>query len=418
MSLTGGTAGWAAALAAACVLAGCAGSGPGASSGSSPPTPASTGSSSGAATPNPATTSAATPGASSSGGSPSAVARPSATAAPGGGPAAVAVDPARLPRGADPRVPWWDSTTSRLHDGARSIPVDLAGSRPGDVVSVDRAGSAYLLVAAGSSGPTVFRVERDGTTRALARTRSAPLFLAVAEDGRTFAWLGQQGPARATVVVSRTSDGAEVARHRFRDEQLRLLALSGTRALVGTYRSTVSWDLASDAVTQVLPDTGLVASRDGSVLAAQGPDDATSYVTRGGSSTAWSLARREVPQQLSPDGSLLVSGTPHDADPRGYDVFLRPLVVRDAATGAVRARFAGRFGWYDVGGPRWEDDDHLLAVAREPAYSSGQPTIRLTWVRCTVSTRACETAGPTATLQLDVPPYVVLPRLVAVAPVS
>ncbi len=125
-----------------------------------------------------------------------------------------------------------------------------------------------------------------------------------------------------------------------------------------------------------------------------------------------------MPQQFSPDGSSLVSGTPHDADPRGYDVFLRPLVVRDASTGAVRARFEGRFGWYDVGGPRWEDDDHLLAVAREPAYSSGQPTIRLTWVRCTVSTRTCETAGPPATLELDVPPYVVLPRLVAAAPPS
>ena len=329
------------------------------------------------------------------------------------------VDPQRLGRGADPRLPWWDSATSRLHDGARSIAVDLDGSRGSDVVSVDRAGSAYLLVAAGSSGPTAFRVDRDGRTRVLARTRSAPLVLAVAADGRTFAWLEQQGPARATVVVSRTSDGVEVARHRFRNQQLRVLALSSTRALVGAYRSTVSWDLASGVVTPVLPDTPLVASGDGAVVvAAQGPDDVTAYVTRGSSSGAWSLPRREVPQQVSTDGSLLVSGTPRDADPRGYDVFLRPLVVRDTATGAVRARFAGRFGWYDVGGPRWEDDDHLLAVARDPAYASGQPTIRLTWVRCTVSTRTCEAASPVATLQLDVPPYGVLPRLVAAAPVS
>lgn len=360
-------------------------------------------------------------GCAGSGVAPSAAARPSASAAPGGGPAAVAVDPARLPGGADPRLPWWDSSTATLHDGARSTAVDLDGSRPGDVVSVDRAGPAYLLVAARPSGPTVFRVERDGTTRALARTRSAPLFLAVAADGRTFAWLDQQGPARATVVVSRTSDGVEIARHRFRDEQLRVLALSGTRALVGTYRSTVSWDLGSGAVSPALPDTGQVASADGVRLAAaQGPDDVLSYVTRpggAGSPGAWSLPKGEVPQQFSPDGSSLVSGTPHDADPRGYDVFLRPLVVRDASTGAVWARFEGRFGWYDVGGPRWEDDDHLLAVAREPAYSSGQPTIRLAWVRCTVSTHTCETAGPAATLQLDVPPYVVLPRLVAAAPV-
>lgn len=331
----------------------------------------------------------------------------------------MSVDPERLARGADPRLPWWDSMTSRLHDGARSIAVDLDGSRGTDVVSVDRAGPAYLLVVAGRSGPTVWRTERDGGTHALVRTRAVPLFLSVAADGLTFAWLAQDGPARVTIAVSRTSDGVEVARHRFRNEQPRVLALSGTRALVGTYRSTAAWDLGSGAVTPVLPDTGQVASPDGArVAAAQGPDDVVSYVTRpgAGSSGAWSLPTGEVPQQFSPDGSLLVSGTPHDADPRGYDVFLRPLVVRDARTGAVRARFEGRFGWYDVGGPRWEDDDHLLAVAREPAYSSGQPTIRLTWVRCTVSTRTCETAGPAATLQLDVPPYVALPRLVAAAP--
>lgn len=88
-------------------------------------------------------------------------------------------------------------------------------------------------------------------------------------------------------------------------------------------------------------DTGLLAGPDGArVAAAKGPGDLRSYVTRPGapgSSSAWSLPKGEVPQQLGPDGSLLVSGTPH-ADPRGYDVFLRPLVVRDAATGVVRAR--------------------------------------------------------------------------------
>ncbi|GAB3665890.1 hypothetical protein GCM10027596_32600 [Nocardioides korecus] len=345
--------------------------------------------------------------------------QPSATPAPTGGPRGAVVDPARLRHGADPRLPWWDATTSRLHDGRLNVRVTLPGSRAGDVVSLDRAGSAYLLVAAGRSGPTAFRVGRDGRTRVLARTRSAPLVLAVAANGRTFAWLAQQGPARATVVVSRTSDGAEVARQRFRDEQLRVLTLTPGRALVGTYRSTASWDLATGTVRRVLPDTGLLASRDGArLVAARAPDDTPAFVTGPATSGPWSLPRREVPQQLNPDGRLLLSGTPHDADPRGYDVFLRPLVVRDASTGRVRARFDGRFGWYDAGGPRWEDGDHVLAIARAPGYASGQPTIRLTWVRCTVSTRSCETAGPPATLQLDVPPYVVLPRLVAAAPAS
>ena len=343
--------------------------------------------------------------------------REAATPAPSGGPRGVAVAPARLRHGADPRLPWWDATTSRLHDGRFSVRVTLTGSRPGDVVSLDRAGPAYVLVAAGRSGPTAFRVGRDGSTRVLARTRSAPLVLAVATDGRTFAWIARQGGAQATVAVSRTSDGTEVARRRFRDEQLRVLTLSSGRALVGTHRATLAWDLRTGGVSRVLTDTGLLASRDGArVVAGRAPDDTPAYVTGRATPGPWSLPRAEDPQQLSPDGRLLVTGTPHDADLRGYDVFLRPLVVRDASSGRVRARFDGRFGWYDAGGPRWEDDDHVLAVAREPAYDSGQPTIRLTWVRCEISTRSCETAGPPATLRLDVPPYGVLPRLVAAAP--
>ena len=113
---------------------------------------------------------------------------------------------------------------------------------------------------------------------------------------------------------------------------------------------------------------------------------------------AWSLPRREVPLAFSQRRHPAADRSGQsEADPRGYDVYQSPLRVRDARTGRLRATFDGRFGWYATGGARWEDDDHFLAVARDPAYRSGDPTVRRSWVRCSVTTARARRPGPLET---------------------
>lgn len=343
-----------------------------------------------------------------------ALVRPSATPAPTTGVRAASVDPTGLNRGPDPRLSWYDAGTRTLHHGQRTTPVDLDGT----VESVAVAGSSDLLVVTGADAQgRVVRLDPDGSTSVLARSRLAGSFVTVSADARTFAWVSG-GPLRtAPVLVARVVDGHQVARRRFPNEQLRVLELSPGRALVSSFGRTAWWHLKADSVQVLLDDTAVAASPGGERLALRAERSGRSSVAdaQAGSSggSAWSLPRREVPVAFNPDGTLVLTGRDVEVDPRGYDVYQRPLRVRDAATGRERAVFDGRFGWYAAGSARWEDDDHLLAVARDPAYRSGDPILRRSWVRCSVTTRSCEAAGPLETAQLDVPPYGPLERLVA-----
>jgi hypothetical protein len=307
---------------------------------------------------------------------------PASALAPGptrtGGVRAATVDPDELTRTDDPRLSWYDVRTRTLHHGRRATPLTVEGT----VESLATAGPSDLLVVSSARDlVTLLRVDPDGSTVVLVTSRNGGLSVTVSSDARTFTWLS--GIRReALVVVARVADGHEVARHPFAPGQIRVLSLTPDRALVSTFRGTVWWRFGDDTLTPVAVPP-------------------------------WPLPRGEVVGAFNPDGALVLTGRNRDVDFRGYDVVQDPLRVRDAATGRVQATFDGRFGWYDTGGARWEDDDHFLAVARDPAYRSGDPTVRRSWVRCSVTTGSCEAAGPVEVARLDVPPYGPLERLVS-----
>jgi hypothetical protein len=260
----------------------------------------------------------------------------------------------------------------------------------------------------------VVRVEVDGSTTVLARAHYAAPYVVVSADGRTFAWVTGDNHTRAQVLIARTRDGHQVANRTFTNEELDVLDLSADRALVSSYRHAAWWNLAEDTVEPVSADTAVAASTHGSHLALRvGEETGHTYVTATSGRPAFSLPPHQSAIAFNPDGTSILSGKVLAADERGYDLYQKPLQVRDTATGAVRATFDGRFGWYDNGSPRWEDDDHFIAIARDLSYTDGQPTMRRAWVRCSVTRIACETAGPVETPKLEVPPYGLLGRLLA-----
>ncbi len=339
---------------------------------------------------------------------PSPLARPDATAAPTSSGAAVTIDPTRLTRGPDPQLSWYDVGTHTLHHGTHATVVHVSGM----VESLAAAGNSDLLVVTTPADrPEVVRVNGDGSTTVLARARYAAPYVVVSADGSTFAWV-MGNRRQASVLIARTSDGHQVARRTFLNEQLDVLDLTADRALVRAYQHTTRWNLAQDTTEPISADTAVAASARGD-LALRIEKTGRTYVTPASGGPAWSLPKHETANAFAPDGASILTGKVAAFDERGYDVYQQPLQVRDSATGAVRATFDGRFGWYDTGSPRWEDSDQFIVVARDPNYASGDATMRRAWVRCSVSRHACETAGPLETPKLDVPPYGPLERLVA-----
>jgi hypothetical protein len=291
-----------------------------------------------------------------------------------------ALDPAALPRGADPAVPYVVRDTIR--DGARRVPAPTKGVH--DALWVVAGG--YLL-RDHDVGPRrltrVVRVSRTGERRVVARAR-AYLPVVVSASGQRVAVQRPSGAGGlvTTITVHGARTGRVVARREVR--LANLVAVTGHRVLLGIrarwhHPETVWWDYRRDRLHRIhrqaairadLPHDRVVFDRTpvGEFCHRAAP---LSRPAR----TLWHGCRI-YPHQWSPDGTHAIA-THTYFDAAGTD---RWWVV-DGTTGARQSRITGRLDWDAV----WEDDEHFLTLAQSDA---GEAAV----VRCDLA-GACERAS-------------------------
>ena len=301
------------------------------------------------------------------------LAAPAAPAAPD------RIDPAALPRGADPAIAHLVRDTIR--DGDVRVPATTRGRH-----------EALWAVAGGyvvrdyNVGPRrmirVTFVDPAGTRRVVAQSRDW-LDVAVSEDGTRLAVrrsLGETGQ-RSVVTVEVPATGALLARRTFR--LANLVAVTGTRVLIGR---RLHWHHPATQWWGYGPDT-LRRLADQAALRADVRHDRVAFATTAGEFctrvAVLSHPRRTLwrscdiaAHQWSPDGTLALA-THAYFDAAGTD---RWWVV-DGRTAEPQARIAGRLDWHAA----WEDDGHFLTLAQG---DSGDAAI----IRCDVS-GACERAS-------------------------
>ncbi len=296
------------------------------------------------------------------------------------GAAASPVDPAALPRGADPAVVHLVRDTIR--DGDRRVPATRRGEH--DALWVVAGG--YLLrdydVGPRRLTRVVF-VGRTGERRVVARSRLW-IEVRVSPTGRRVAT--QVSPddvtLRSVITVTRARTGAVVARRGFR--LATLAALTDHRVLVGRRirwhdPATVWWSHERDTVRRMFHQAAVRADVPHDRVVFDRSDDGefcnrVAVLSRP-ARTLWRSCR-VYPHQWSPDGSRAVA-THTYFDAAGTDSWW----VVDGRTGRRQARITGRLDWDAV----WEDDQHFLTKAQG---EDGKAAV----IRCDV-TGACERAS-------------------------
>lgn len=290
------------------------------------------------------------------------------------------LDPASLPRGADPAVAYLVGDT--IWDGTHQVPATTRGEH--DALWVVAGG--YLLrdhdVGARRLVRVVF-VSQTGDRRVVARSQDL-IDVAVSASGRRIAVrvpVDRTGQ-RSVVTVSRPQSGRVVAQREFR--LATLAAVTDHRVLLGRrvgWRdpATVWWNLDRNSVRRISDQ----AAVDADVLHDRVVFDRSSVgefcnrvalLTRP-AATLWRSCRI-YPHQWSPDGRHAIA-THTYFDAAGTD---RWLVV-DGRTGDRRARITGRLDWNAV----WEDDRHFLTAAQSDA---GKAAV----IRCNLA-GTCERAS-------------------------
>lgn len=320
------------------------------------------------------------------------------------GTVAASVDPAALPRGADPAVVHLVRDTIR--DGERRVPATRRGEH--DALWVVAGG--YLLRDY-NVGPRrltrVVLVRRTGERRVVARSRFW-IEVRVSPTGRHVAT--QVSPndltLRSVITVSRARTGNVVARREFR--LATLAALTDHRVLVGRrirweHPATVWWSHDRDRVRRMYHQAAIRADVRHDKVVFDRSDDGefcnrVAVLSRP-ARTLWRSCRL-YPHQWSPDGTRAVA-THTYFDAAGTD---RWWVV-DGRTARREARITGRLDWDAV----WEDDRHFLTKAQG---EDGKAAV----IRCDV-TGACERASrvwdvplPEQSLYYASPPVVLADR--------
>jgi hypothetical protein len=296
------------------------------------------------------------------------------------------IDPATLPRGADPTVPHMIEGT--IVDGARTAPATARG----DHVALWTTSRGYVVKDAVSppGGATVTRlvfVSRTGRKRTIARFReysSLTTAQAVSPSGRRIAWAVQPDEARlrTRIKVANPDTGRVLAVRAFR--LTTVVAVTGNRVLLAhrvRWRNpeTTWWDYRRDTLVKVADQAAVGADlrHDKVVFDRSTNGEFCNRVARLSqpSRTLWRSCRI-YPHQWSPDGSrALATHTYFDA--AGTDRWL----TIDGRIGRPLGRVSGRLDWDAA----WEDNRHFLTMAQG---DSGTAAI----VRCTVAGR-CERAS-------------------------
>jgi hypothetical protein len=323
---------------------------------------------------------------------------------PAAGAATAPVDPAALPRGADPAVVHLVRDTIR--DGNRRVPATTRGEH--DALWVVAGG---YLVRDYNVGPRrltrVVFVSRTGERRVVARSRLW-IEVRVSQSGRRIAtqvWPNDL-TLRSVITVSRSRTGDVVGRREFR--LATLAALTDHRVLVGRRMrwhdpATVWWSYERGTVRRMYHQAAMRADVRHDKVVFDRSDDGefcnrVAVLSRP-ARTLWRSCRI-YPHQWSPDGTRAIA-THTYFDAAGTD---RWWVV-DGRTAQRQARITGRLDWDAV----WEDDQHFLTKAQS---EEGKAAV----IRCDLS-GACERASrlwdvplPEDSLYYASPPVVLADR--------
>jgi len=302
------------------------------------------------------------------------LARLPADAAPAG------IDPAALPRGADPDVAYLVRDTIR--DGAARVPATTRGRHEalwvvdgGYVVRDYNVGPQRLV--------RITFISPAGHRRVIARSHDW-IEVAVSADGDRLGFRRSLGPTgqRSVITVEDAATGTVAGRRELR--LAHLVAVTGSRVLVGRrfhwhHPATQWWNVESDRL-RTIADQAAVGADVGHDKLVLGTPSAGEFCNRVAPlshphRTLWRSCRI-YPHQWSPDGArALATHTYFDA--AGTD---RWWVV-NGSTAARQAQITGRLDWDAV----WEDDGHFLTIAQSEA---GKAAI----IRCDVSAD-CERAS-------------------------
>jgi hypothetical protein len=290
------------------------------------------------------------------------------------------IDPAALPRGADPTVVYMVRDTIR--DGARRVPATKRGEH--QALWVVSGGYLVRDVNVGPRGLTsVVYISRGGERRVVARSQGW-MAVAVSASGRRVAVQRSASPngLRTVITVSHPSTGRVIAHRELR--LANLVAVTDHRALIGRrarwhHPATVWWDYEHNRLKRIYHQAAIGADiRHDKVVFDRTPVGefcnrvaALSRPAR----TLWNSCRM-YPHQWSRDGRhAIATYTYFDAagTPRWW--------VIDGRTPQRQARVAGRLDWDAA----WEDNDHFLTLAQSDA---GKAAI----IRCDL-TGSCERAS-------------------------
>lgn len=290
------------------------------------------------------------------------------------------LDPAALPRGADPAVALLVHDTIR--DGDLRVTATTRGRHEG--LWVVAGGYVVRDYNVGRTRSTVLTfISPAGEQRLVARSRHW-IEAEVSPSGRRLAvqtWVGPLGQ-RSVVTVTRPSSGRVVARRELR--LATLAAVTDSRVLLGRrvhWRdpATQWWDYERDTLRRIHGQAAVAADvrQDTVVFAtpARGEFCNRVAVLSRPARTLWRSCGL-FPHQWSADGAHVIATRTY-FDAAGTD---RWWVV-DGHTAQRQATIAGRLDWDAV----WEDDEHFLTMAQSD-------TGRAAVLRCDL-TGTCERAS-------------------------
>lgn len=288
------------------------------------------------------------------------------------------LDPAALPRGADPAVVHLVGDT--IIDGDRTVPA----TRRGQHQALWVVSGGYLLrdYDVGKRRWTrLVHISRAGDKRVVARSQSL-VPVAVSASGRSMAVQvpSSRSGLRTVVMVFRPATGRMLARRELWHASL--VAVTDHRALLGRRAgwhrpATVWWDYRRDTTTRLHDQAALSADlgHDRVVFKRAGEFCNRVAPLSRPSRTLWRSCRT-YPHEWSPDGRHATATFTY-FDAAGTSTWW----VIDGRSAQRRATLTGRLDWDTT----WEDDTHFLTLAQSDA---GRAAI----VRCDL-TGTCERAS-------------------------
>jgi hypothetical protein len=310
------------------------------------------------------------------------------------------LDPAALPRGADPQIP--HLVGNELRDGDRSFRVKSARHH----LDLYRTARGYVVVDNLRDRRRPFRItayDNRGTSKVLAR----PDFVsgsAVSPRGTRVAWSDAKGDLGEPVVVKVVDPHTGVVQARRTFERAEVLTVTGSRVLLTRpgYRRVLKtwwWNYRRDTLRTISDQYAVRADvrHDKVVFAPRSTSPARCHRIAPLSRPSRTLWRScgISPRSWSPNGDRALS-THIYFDYPGTDRWVNV----NGRTGERGARINGRLDW-DVA---WEDNRHYLTMAQG---DDGNAAV----IRCAPS-GSCERASRVWDLEVDLDAYYVAPPVV------